>query len=883
MRNKVLGWQVFLFKHAKHVFIFLLVCMVFVNHTSISANSILQGTGMTYYVSTTGDDNNSGTAELPWRTIQKAADSMRAGDTALIRGGVYEEFVTISSSGTSREGYITFQAYPGEKPIIDGSRLKIGSGKHALIQLRKASYVVIEGFELRNLSSSSSSEYPAGIRVQDGGSNIHILNNNVHRLANTSPDGNAHGIHIYGNASLPLTDIRVSGNQVHHLTLGSSESLTISGNVDGFSVDRNFVHDNNNIGIDIAGFYGACSLPCLDQARNGVVAENTVYNIDSSINPAYGGGVHSAGGIYADGASDVIIERNQVYKSDFGIEIASENQGKATQRITVRNNYVHHNDGAGILMGGSEQSNGGAEHNRIENNTLFMNDQLKQGYGEITVQENASYNEIVNNILYGQAKQPMVLKWNESGGDNRVDYNLYFREGGDKGEPWRWDGILYKSWEDFKRATGFDAHSVFADPLFDRKDGAGISLTSGSPAIDRGLNPKADYGSGDYDGKARMKDGIIDIGASEFGGEARPTPSLPQASPIPSATVQAQPSPTPMPELPSSSQAPAQEAGFIIDGNFKDWTSVGYLAEGDSNVRSIQAAIRNNELNVLVKGQLLGEKGQLYLNTDGSSKTGFQAPYWDGAGADYMLEDGILYAYSGSGGTDWGWTEVRSYKRLSRFAINSSAVEMSIDLMDLGASADNKIKIGYIWNDSHRDRLPLTSQMSAVAVNMEPIPATLEEIKVDGGIEDWAGYSNLGMGKTNPTSLKAVQVGELLNLMVAGRDLGKKTQIYMNTDADDNSGYSSSRMFAKGFELLLENGRLYRYTGSGSDWSWELLQNLRADSKYAVSAAAAEAAIPLEYLKIRAGDTIHFGVLINDDKAKQLPSSQSSPMTYTFP
>ena len=47
----------------------------------------------TYYVSTSGSDNNAGTLSKPWRTIQKAANVAVGGDTVLIRGGTYNERV----------------------------------------------------------------------------------------------------------------------------------------------------------------------------------------------------------------------------------------------------------------------------------------------------------------------------------------------------------------------------------------------------------------------------------------------------------------------------------------------------------------------------------------------------------------------------------------------------------------------------------------------------------------------------------------------------------------------------------------------------------------------------------------------------------------------
>src|SRR5215475_15183317 len=43
----------------------------------------------TYHVSPTGSDYNPGSESRPFRTIQKAADSVKPGDTVLVDDGVY--------------------------------------------------------------------------------------------------------------------------------------------------------------------------------------------------------------------------------------------------------------------------------------------------------------------------------------------------------------------------------------------------------------------------------------------------------------------------------------------------------------------------------------------------------------------------------------------------------------------------------------------------------------------------------------------------------------------------------------------------------------------------------------------------------------------------
>ncbi len=72
------------------------------------------------FVSPGGNDNNSGTKDKPWKTIKHAVNQLRAGDTLVIREGVYRESdILIGVSGT-KDKPIVIKAYPGEIPIIDG-------------------------------------------------------------------------------------------------------------------------------------------------------------------------------------------------------------------------------------------------------------------------------------------------------------------------------------------------------------------------------------------------------------------------------------------------------------------------------------------------------------------------------------------------------------------------------------------------------------------------------------------------------------------------------------------------------------------------------------------------------------------------------------------
>jgi parallel beta-helix repeat protein len=69
-------------------------------------------------------DSNPGTEAQPWKTIARAgkAKELQAGDSVLIRSGLYREAVTITVSGEPGKP-ITFAAAPGARVIVKGSEL----------------------------------------------------------------------------------------------------------------------------------------------------------------------------------------------------------------------------------------------------------------------------------------------------------------------------------------------------------------------------------------------------------------------------------------------------------------------------------------------------------------------------------------------------------------------------------------------------------------------------------------------------------------------------------------------------------------------------------------------------------------------------------------
>jgi hypothetical protein len=445
-----------------------------------------------YYVAPAGRDANSGSLAQPWRTIQKAADTLAPGDTVYVRAGIYAP-VVIHVSGSAAGGFVTFRNYPHETPVVDGSGIE-PPDDDGLVLLGDRSYVILSGFELRNYRTADPALTPAGIFLRGACRHIRILQCNIHDIANTGGDvknsGNAFGLAVYGDSRTPATDIVIDGNELHHLQTGSSESLAINGNVTDCRVTHNRVHDNNNIGILFAGFERTCPDVSQDQARDSLCAGNTVWNISSQNNQAYPDGDDSADGLYCDGSTRIILEQNIVHDADIGVELASEHAGRLTSKITLRNNVFYANRQGGIFLGGYARAHtGGTRDCIVTNNTFYHNDTMSQDNGEAQLRWRTSGCVFRNNLFVGLPDNPLVTVpvGVSDNVQNTFDDNLYFSTAGPDAAQWIWNKITLDGFAAWKTASGQDAHSLFADPQLVH-DGASpdLHLRAGSPARGKG-------------------------------------------------------------------------------------------------------------------------------------------------------------------------------------------------------------------------------------------------------------------------------------------------------------------------------------------------------------------------------------------------------------
>src|SRR5712691_7809988 len=116
---------------------------------ALAAFAAANAGGETYYVATDGDDAHAGTKTAPFHTIQKAAAVAKAGDTVLVRAGVYKGHVYLRISGEP-EKPVVFKNYPGERPVVDGEgrgRIELQS-EHGW--QKPIGWITVEGFEVRN-------------------------------------------------------------------------------------------------------------------------------------------------------------------------------------------------------------------------------------------------------------------------------------------------------------------------------------------------------------------------------------------------------------------------------------------------------------------------------------------------------------------------------------------------------------------------------------------------------------------------------------------------------------------------------------------------------------------------------------------------------------
>ncbi|MGB4805448.1 MAG: right-handed parallel beta-helix repeat-containing protein, partial [Anaerolineae bacterium] len=461
-------------------FRFLFLCIMILSLLLPAAQAPLARASAFYYVATTGADSNPGTEALPWRTIQHAADTVSAGDTVLVRAGVYHEAVRITHSGAAGV-FITFAAYPGETPVVDANGMSLANYFDGGFRVDYAGFVRISGFVVQNITDGFGIIcYHADNCIIENNrtyNTLHsglaswtstntVIQNNEVELANNN--GEQEAISVTQSAYVQVLD-----NHVHHGGPGANggEGIDIKDGSHDVLVKGNYVHDMNSL--------------CL--------------YVDAWDSPTY----------------NITLDGNRSHNCfHHGIALASERGGELTN-VTIINNVLYRNTRNGITIGDWDAGYPHPIHDiAIINNTSYDNGDGVWG-GGIEVAEPSVQNIVIRNNIVSQNDFFTILAEGVPAAALTVDHNLI-------------DG--------FRGQTGElrGADYVEGAPAFVNATGADFHLQPTSPAIDHGAATAApDH---DFDAAPRPNNGLWDIGAYEFQAAPQPPVANFTASPTAGAT-----------------------------------------------------------------------------------------------------------------------------------------------------------------------------------------------------------------------------------------------------------------------------------------------------------------------------------------------------------
>jgi hypothetical protein len=149
----------------------------------------------TYYVATTGSDNNAGSSAHPFLSLQKAADTVEPGDTVIVRDGVYsaaagDRLVAITRSGRP-EAPITFRAEHKWRAELNGR----DNATAVAVEFEGSRYIRFEDFSIEGFGSASGG---GAFWIHSAADHIYIAGNSIHDLGRLSTDTrNAAGFGVY--------------------------------------------------------------------------------------------------------------------------------------------------------------------------------------------------------------------------------------------------------------------------------------------------------------------------------------------------------------------------------------------------------------------------------------------------------------------------------------------------------------------------------------------------------------------------------------------------------------------------------------------------------------------------------------------------------------
>ncbi|HET8799091.1 MAG TPA: right-handed parallel beta-helix repeat-containing protein [Thermoanaerobaculia bacterium] len=421
------------------------------------------------FVSLTGNDAASGTQSSPFRTITKAASVALPGDVVSVRGGVYNEAVTIRSKGTA-SARITFRSYPGERAILDGTGLGAST---IVVNLSATEHVDFTNFEVRNAPFIA-------VNVRNSRS-TRVANNEIHHSWRNA---------IYYGADTMLGSVdalvennvaynNVLENQAHAMSGGWAGTIVVS-KTNGGTIRGNRTYNNDGEGM-IA-----------------ILSDN----ITISGNEAYD---NFSQGIYLDNARFTTVERNFIYCTG---NPRYFRDGFPGQGIAIANEaYSYSNP---------------SSDNRIVNN-IVTGTRWGFYYGNFQNGGGLKNTTIANNTFYRTAQE--ILRITQDAHANSVVENNIFQQSGGLGPAYSGGGVTFRNnnWYGVNAGPAAGAGDVYGNPTLANPGGFSArdyKILPGSAAL--GGAVALPLVAVDYFGSPRATP--IDIGAHQLGSASTPPP-----------------------------------------------------------------------------------------------------------------------------------------------------------------------------------------------------------------------------------------------------------------------------------------------------------------------------------------------------------------------
>jgi hypothetical protein len=322
--------------------------------------------GRAYYVSPSGDDSNDGlSSESAWRTIERVnAGDYQPGDRILFEGGQTFEGALQFSPHNARGNLnspILISSYGEGRATLSGGGLT-ASG--------------VAGFSIENINLTGGTEASAaGISI------IHEQPSTLSglRVVDVEISGFAYAILVItGDPPSRFTDVHLERVSAHDNAAGPSffGYLTQSGTVSGhYGIGDVYIGDSQFFNHSGWGQYNLGYGLTLMNAENVTIERNLIHD-NGGDNLPPGEEPNGPSGITIYDGHNVVIQRNEIWGQRRDPDGPTDNGGIdiwATDSL-VQYNYVHDNEGWGMILGAGDPANASDPHPwPSERNTIRYN------------------------------------------------------------------------------------------------------------------------------------------------------------------------------------------------------------------------------------------------------------------------------------------------------------------------------------------------------------------------------------------------------------------------------------------------------------------------------------------------------------------------------